>query len=153
MTAAPPGAARGMRVTISSVGIPLSMGLFFTLLVAGLKRQGSRSQGHSARLRAASRLHLRRVLGLQRAEEPARACHGLPSPPAQAANLTGRSFLPHLIRPSLVHGLSLILTCAIIMSVTVPEDRIELGKCAGMLATSFACWDTDANRPYCHRRQ
>src|ERR1019366_10154288 len=30
------GAASGMRVTFASTGMPLSMGLFFTLLVAGL---------------------------------------------------------------------------------------------------------------------
>jgi len=32
------------------------------------------------------------------------------------------------------------------MSVTVPEDRIELGKRGRILATSFACWDTECEQ-------
>ena len=87
------GAASGMRVTFAQTGLPLSMGLFFTLLVFGLNdkvpsamfhgllgpRRPARHR-HPALPRAAARLHLRCLPGRQPAPEPARA--GGPQPPS-----------------------------------------------------------------------
>ena len=124
------GAASGMRVTFSSVGMPLSMGLFFTLLVAGLNAKVPTAMfrglvAHGIPVAKATALAHVPPLGyifaaflgynpLKSLLGPAVLSH---LPPAQAADLTGRSFFPHLIGPSFVHGLSLILTFAIIMSL------------------------------------
>ena len=82
------GAASGMRVTFAQTGLPLSMGLFFTLLVFGLNDKvpsamysGLVAHGvpvvecHQAGPCTASRLHIRRFLGPQPLEEPARLQH------------------------------------------------------------------------------
>ena len=124
------GAASGMRVTFNSTGMPLSMGLFFTLLVVGLNAKvptamfrGLVAQGIPA-AKAAALSHLPPLgyifaafLGdnpLKSLLGPAVLSH---MPAAQAAKLTSRSFFPHLIGPSFVDGLSLILIVAIVMSV------------------------------------
>ncbi len=157
------GAASGMRVTFSNVGMPLSMGLFFTLLVAGLNAKvpaamfrGLVAHGIPA-AKAAALAHvpplgyifaaflgynpLKSLLG------PAVLSH---LPPAQAADLTGRSFFPHLIGPAFVHGLSLILIFAIAMSLLaavasvfrggkyIHEDDESMAQKAGLAVPSPA---------------
>jgi len=124
------GAASGMRVTFAQVGLPLSMGLFFTLLVVGLNAKvptamfrGLVAQGIPA-AKAAALSHLPPLSYIFAAflgDNPLKSLLG-PAvlshlPAAQAAKLTSRSFFPHLIGPSFVDGLSLILIVAIVMSV------------------------------------
>ncbi|MGP8161791.1 MAG: MFS transporter [Candidatus Dormibacteria bacterium] len=124
------GAASGMRVTFASTGMPLSMGLFFTLLVAGLNAKvpaamlkGLVANGIPA-AKAAALSHvpplgfvfaaflgynpLKTLLG------PAVLSH---LSAAQAAHLTSRAFFPQLIGPAFVGSLGIILTVAVVMSV------------------------------------
>ncbi len=124
------GAASGMRVTFSNAGMPLSMGLFFTLLVFGLNAKvpsamyrGLVAHGIPA-AKAAQLAHLPPLgyifaafLGynpLKSLLGPAVLSH---LAPARAADLTGRSFFPQLIGPAFKHGLVLILVFAVVMSV------------------------------------
>ena len=135
------GAASGMRVTFAQVGMPLSMGLFFTLLVFGLnsKVPGAMYQGlvaHGVPAANATQLaHLPPLgylfaafLGLNPLKSllgPAVLGH---LAPAQAAALTSRAFFPQLIGPSFKHGLVIILTFAAVMSVIAALASVLRGQ-------------------------
>jgi hypothetical protein len=110
--------------------MPLSMGLFFTLLVLGLnsKVPAAMYQGlvaHGVPAANATQLaHLPPLgylfaafLGLNPLKSllgPAVLGHLVP---AQATALTSRAFFPQLIGPPFKHGLVIILTFAAVMSV------------------------------------
>jgi hypothetical protein len=124
------GAASGMRVTFAQTGMPLSMGLFFTLLVSGLntKVPAAMLKGLVANgVPASSAAALSHVpplgyvfaafLGynpLKTLLGPAVLSH---LSAAQAANLTSRAFFPQLIGPAFVGSLSIILGFAVVMSL------------------------------------
>ena len=124
------GAASGMRVTFAQVGMPLSMGLFFTLLVFGLnaKVPTAMYQGlvaHGVPVAKAVQLSHLPPLGYIFAAflglNPLKSLLG-PSllghlAPAQASSLTSRAFFPQLIGPSFKHGLVIILAFAAAMSI------------------------------------
>jgi len=124
------GAASGMRVTFANSGMPLSMGLFFTLLVLGLnaKVPSAMYQGLVAHgvpsANAAQLAHvppLGYIFAAFLGYNPLRSLLG-PAvlghlAPAQAAALTSRSFFPQLIGPSFKSALLLILVFAVVMSV------------------------------------
>jgi MFS family permease len=124
------GAASGMRVTFASTGMPLSMGLFFTLLVGGLnsKVPAAMLKGLVANgVPASSAAALSHVpplgyvfaafLGynpLKTLLGPAVLSH---LSAAQAAHLTSRAFFPQLIGPAFVSSLGIILGVAVVMSL------------------------------------
>ena len=123
------GVASGIRVTFMNVGMPLSIGLFFTLMIVGLNQTvpptlyaGLTSNGvppavahHLAGLPAISYLFasflgynpLATLLGPLLSHLPA----------ADAARLTGQTFFPSLISGPFQHGLVLVLTFSIIASL------------------------------------
>ncbi len=124
------GAASGMRVTFAQVGMPLSMGLFFTLLVFGLnaKVPAAMYQGlvaHGVPAANATQLsHLPPLGYIFAAFLGLNPLKNLLGPvvlghlaPAQAAALTSRAFFPQLIGPSFKHGLVIILGFAVAMSL------------------------------------
>ena len=119
-----------MRVTFAQSGMPLSMGLFFTLLVIGLNSRvpaamykGLLAHGVPA-ANAAQLSHVPPLgyifaafLGLNPLKSllgPAVLNH---LAPGQAAAITGRAFFPHLIGPPFKDALMLILGFAVVMSV------------------------------------
>ena len=135
------GAASGMRVTFGNAGMPLSMGLFFTLMVIGLNDKvpvaleaGLRAHGVSAAT-AAQVSHLpplgylfASLLGynpLGKLLGPAALSH---LPARQAAILTSRSFFPSLIGAPFKHGLILILSFAVVMSLLAALASALRGK-------------------------
>jgi hypothetical protein len=123
------GVASGMRVTFMNVGMPLSIGLFFTLMIVGLNSTvppamygGLVANGvpgpvahQLAGLPPISYLFasflgynpLQTLLGPVLAHLPA----------ADAARLTGRTFFPSLISGPFQHGLVLVLTFSIVASL------------------------------------
>ena len=124
------GAASGMRVTFANAGMPLSMGLFFTLMVLGLNANvphamfvGLTHNGVPAGVAA----QVERVppLGYLFAAflgyNPLKAILGPQVlshlPAGKAAYLTGRAFFPPLIGPGFKDGLTLILVFALVMSL------------------------------------
>jgi MFS family permease len=126
------GAASGMRSVFMNSGMSLSIGFFFSLMIAGLAAtlprtlsSGLRAQGvptaiatHIASLPPVSTL-FSALLGYN----PMKSLLG-PSgtlaklPPRNVAVLTGREFFPHLISGPFHHGLIIVFSAAIALSVT-----------------------------------
>ncbi|HUN35939.1 MAG TPA: MFS transporter [Trebonia sp.] len=136
------GAASGMRSTFQNSGMSLSIGIFFSLLIAGLANTlprtlsaGLTAQGVPAAT-AAGVSHLPPVsvvfsamLGynpVQTLLGPTGALAKLPA--ANAATLTGRQFFPTLISSPFHHGLMIVFTAAAIMSVTGAIVSLMRGK-------------------------
>jgi MFS family permease len=164
------GAASGMRVTFNNAGMPLSMGIFFTLLVLGLNAKvpstmfhGLVSHGISAT--QATQLAHMPPLGYMFAAflgfNPLKSLLG-PAvlghlPAGQAAALTSRQFFPQLIGAPFRHGLVLIMILAIAMSLVaalasalrgqkfVHEDDESKAQDlrAGLVAESDVVFDVD----------
>src|SRR5260221_694671 len=126
------GAASGMRSTFQNSGMSLSIGIFFSLMIAGLAAtlprtltSGLRAQGvplnvasHVAHLPPVSTFFsallgynpMRNLLG------PSGALARLPR--HNAAVLTGKQFFPHLISGPFHHGLIIVFIAAVAMSLS-----------------------------------
>ncbi len=121
------GAASGMSATFRNSGMVLSIGLFFSLMIAGLAATlphtlyaGLVGQGLNP-TDAARISHLPPVATLFAAflgYNPMKTLLGpkLHSLSASAqANVTGRSFFPHLISDPFMHGLRIAFTASLLM--------------------------------------
>jgi MFS family permease len=126
--AAERGAASGMRATFQNSGMVLSIGLFFSLMIAGLAASlpatlgaGLRANGVPA-LTASRIAHLPPVgtlfaafLGynpIQKLLGPRVLAH---LSRAHAQTLTSKTYFPHLISGPFLHGLTIAFTAAIVM--------------------------------------
>jgi MFS family permease len=124
------GAASGARATFMNAGMVLSLGIFFSLMVAGLSSSlphtlstGLTAQGVPAGT-ATQISHLPPVATLfaaflgynpmQQLLGPS-TLHALPA--ANAQTLTGREFFPHLISGPFHDGLMVVFWLAIVMAV------------------------------------
>jgi MFS family permease len=129
--AAERGAASGMRSTFQNSGMSLSIGIFFSLMIAGLAStlprtlsSGLRAQGvpasvasHVAHLPPVSTLFsallgynpIRNLLG------PSGVLNKLPA--RNVAVLTGKRFFPNLISGPFHHGLIIVFSAAIALSL------------------------------------
>lgn len=128
--AAARGAASGMRATFQNAGMVLSMGVFFSLMIAGLAGSmpatlfsGLTAQGvPAAAARSISSLPPVGVLfaaflgynPIQHLLGPDILNH---LPASNAATLTGREFFPHLVAQPFHNGLVVVFSMAIAMSV------------------------------------
>jgi len=123
------GAASGMRATFQNSGMLLSIGLFFSLMIAGLASAlphtmttGLIAQGVPPPV--ASRVaHLPPVGSLFAAflgYNPMRTLLG-PTlntlPPARAAYITGKTFFPQLISGPFIHGLRIVFSASVVLSL------------------------------------
>ena len=126
------GAASGMRSTFQNSGMSLSIGIFFSLMIAGLANTlpktlttGLTAQGVPL-AQATSIAHLPPVstvfaamLGynpVQNLLAPTGLLHTLPA--ANVARLTGKTFFPTLISGPFHHGLMIVFTAAALMAVS-----------------------------------
>ena len=136
------GSASGMRSTFQNSGMSLSIGIFFSLMIAGLAStlpqdadRGLTAQGVPASV-ATQVSHLPPVSTMFAAllgYNPVRnllAPSGVLSrlPAHNVAVLTGRQFFPHLISAPFHHGLVIVFTAAAIMSVTGALVSLLRGK-------------------------
>jgi EmrB/QacA subfamily drug resistance transporter len=136
------GSASGMRSTFQNSGMALSIGIFFSLMIAGLASSlprtltaGLTAQGvpaavasHVSHLPPVSTLFAA-LLGynpVQNLLAPSGVLSRLPA--HNAAVLTGRQFFPHLIADAFHHGLVIVFTAAAIMSVTGALVSMLRGK-------------------------
>jgi MFS family permease len=136
------GSASGMRSTFQNSGMALSIGIFFSLMIAGLAStlprtltSGLTAQGVPASV-ATQVSHLPPVstmfaalLGYNPVQNLLAPYHVLSTLPAHnAAVLTGRQFFPNLISAPFHHGLVIVFTTAAIMSVTGALVSLLRGK-------------------------
>jgi MFS family permease len=125
------GAASGMRSVFMNSGMSLSIGFFFSLMIAGLASTlsktlsvGLRAQGvaasaaaHVASLPPVSTL-FSALLGYNPIKSMLAPTGALAKLPAHnAAVLTGKQFFPNLISGPFHHGLVIVFSAAIAMSV------------------------------------
>jgi MFS family permease len=122
------GAASGMRATFMNSGMVLSIGLFFSLMIAGLAsslpatmEQGLVANGVPAET-ASQLAHLPPVGSLFAAFLGYNPMHTLLGdkvlaslPPDRAAYITGKTFFPQLISSPFKHGLSVVFTASLLM--------------------------------------
>jgi MFS family permease len=145
MSAAPArhrGSASGMRSTFQNSGMSLSIGIFFSLMIAGLAStlprtltSGLTAQGVPVSV-ATQVSHLPPVSTMFAALLGYNPVRNLLAPsgvlaklPAHnAAVLTGKEFFPHLISAPFHHGLVIVFTAAAIMSVTGAVVSMLRGK-------------------------
>jgi MFS family permease len=136
------GSASGMRATFQNSGMSLSIGIFFSLLIAGLVNTLPKSLtaglvGQGVPLSTASGIaHLPPVstvfaamLGYNPVTTllaPTGLLTKLPS--ANLTVLTGNTFFPTLISGPLQHGLTVVLTAAAIMSAVGAVVSFFRGK-------------------------
>lgn len=123
------GVASGMRVTFMNVGLPLSIGLFFTLMILGLNAtvpsamySGLVSNGVPVPVahRLAGLPPISYLFASFLGYNPLQTLLGPvlgQLPPADAARLTGRAFFPSLISGPFQHGLVLVLSFSIVASL------------------------------------
>jgi MFS family permease len=124
------GAASGMRGTFFNAGSSLSIGIFFSLMIAGLAarlpaalRNGLLA--HHVPAAAASTVANAPPVGSLFAAflgyNPIQTLVGRQAlanlPPSDSATLTGREFFPNLISQPFHHGLVIVFSVAIAMSV------------------------------------
>ena len=132
-----------MRATFQNAGTVLSIGVFFSLMIAGLARSlpatlgagltaagraGRRGRPRSPRCRRSAALFAA-FLGVEpgaAAARPGRA--RARCPPDKAAELTGQSFFPGLISGPFHYGLVVVFTAAVVMSVIAAAVSLARGK-------------------------
>jgi MFS family permease len=125
------GAASGMRSTFQNSGTALSIGVFFTLMIAGLAStlpttltSGLQHQGvpytvahHVSTLPPVSSLFAA-ILGVNPLGHLLAASHVLSTLPAHAQQvITGREFFPHLISGPFHTGLVVVFAAAAVLSL------------------------------------
>jgi MFS family permease len=136
------GSASGMRSTFQNSGMSLSIGIFFSLMIAGLAStlprtltSGLTAQGvpaavatHVSHLPPVSTMFAA-LLGYNPIQNLLAPSHVLAHLPAHnVAVLTGRQFFPHLISAPFHHGLVIVFTAAAIMSLTGALVSLLRGK-------------------------
>ena len=122
------GAASGMRATFMNSGMVLSIGLFFSLMIAGLASSlpATMETGLTANgvppATAAQLAHLPPVGSLFAAFLGYNPMHTLlgdkvlaAMPPDKAAYVTGKTFFPQLISSPFKHGLVIAFTASLLM--------------------------------------
>ena len=124
------GQASGMRGTFFNAGSALSIGVFFSLMIAGLAaslpnalRTGltrPSCAGRRGRLRghpAAGQQSVRGLPRLQPDPDSRRSTHPRLAPAGDRSTLTGKEFFPQLISGPFHHGLVIVFSVAIGMSL------------------------------------
>ena len=123
------GVASGIRVTFMNVGMPLSIGLFFSLMIVGLNStvppalySGLTANGVPAALahRLAGLPPISYLFASFLGYNPLQTLLGpalAQLPPADAARLTGQTFFPSLIAAPFQHALVLVLGFSVAASL------------------------------------
>ena len=136
------GSASGMRSTFQNAGMSLSIGIFFSLMIAGLAStlppaltRGLHAQGVPLSI-ATQVSHLPPVstvfaalLGFNPVQHLLKSSGALSRLPARNVSvLTGRHFFPTLIGGPFHHGLVIVFTAAALMSFTGAMVSLMRGK-------------------------
>ncbi|MFG1806850.1 MFS transporter [Streptomyces sp. NPDC049040] len=135
------GAASGMRATFQNAGMVLSIGVFFSLMVAGLARSlpDTLSTGLMAQGVPATNAHevanlppvgtlFAAFLGYNPIQQLLGPDLLGKLPAADAHTLTGREFFPHLISGPFHDGLVVVFALAIVMSLVAAGASLIRGR-------------------------
>ncbi|WP_433152411.1 MFS transporter [Actinomadura nitritigenes] len=136
------GAASGMRATFMNAGMVLSIGVFFSLMIAGLSNSLPRTltgglTSHGVSPDVAAQVGrtppvgtlFAAFLGYNPIQNLLEAFHALARlAPHDAATLTGRSYFPHLIADPFHHGLVIVFSMAIAMSLIAALASLLRGR-------------------------
>jgi MFS family permease len=131
MNSVPPqhrGASSGMLATLNNVGIPLSMGIFFSLLIVGMNAFVPAAMYSGLIQHGIPGQVAQQLSGLPPVSYLFAAFLGynplgslIPSsvlntlPPAQVATITSRAFFPQLISDAFNHGLTQVMLFSMVM--------------------------------------
>jgi MFS family permease len=122
------GVASGMRATFQNAGMPISIAIFFSLMILGLSAHVPHAlqtglTANGVPTATATELAHRPAVGYLfaaflgsnplKSELGPKVLHSLS--PTQQAHITSRSFFPSLIESPFQHGLVIILTFSIVM--------------------------------------
>jgi hypothetical protein len=133
------GVASGIRVTFNNVGLPISIGLFFTLMIVGLNSTVPSAMFNGLTANGVPGALAHRLAGLPPISYLFASFLGynplqtLLGPvlgqlsAADAARLTGRSFFPSLISGPFQHGLVLVLSFSIAASLVAAAASVLRG--------------------------
>jgi EmrB/QacA subfamily drug resistance transporter len=140
------GVASGMRSTFQNAGMTLSIGLFFSIMVAGLSGSLSSSLSHGLTAAGLPPATAARVAGLPPVSvlfaaflgyNPMRSLLG-PAlntlPAARQATITGHAFFPGLISGPFHHGLSVVFTFALAVCLVAAAASWLRGGAAAQAA-------------------
>ena len=136
------GAASGMLATFQNSGFVLSIGIFFSLMIAGLSSSlpGALSKGLTSQGVPAALAHqigqtppvaslFATFLGYNPVKEllaPTGILAHLPA--ANVATLTGKEFFPHLISGPFHHGLAIVFSMAMTLLVIAAGASLLRGR-------------------------
>ncbi|PZH20958.1 MFS transporter [Streptomyces sp. NTH33] len=135
------GAASGMRATFQNAGMVLSMGVFFSLMVAGLSgtlphtlTSGLTAQGvpagaaHTVAVLPPVGVLFAAFLGYNPIQHLLGPTILAPLSPSAQAHLTGREFFPHLVAQPFHDGLVVVFSLAIAMSLAAAAASLVRGR-------------------------
>jgi MFS family permease len=136
------GAASGMRSTFQNSGMSLSIGIFFSLMIAGLAATLPRTLSAGLKAQGVPAAAARHIVSLPPVSTVFAAMlgynpvHNLLSqagalnkvPPRNLAVLTGKQFFPNLISGPFHHGLMIVFSAAALMAVTGAIVSLMRGK-------------------------
>jgi MFS family permease len=144
MNSVPPGdrgAASGMRATFFNSGFVLSIGLFFSLMIAGLASSLPRSLSSGLTAAGVPAAAAQQIAGLPPVGSlfaaflgynPMRTLLGPELlgqlPPDRAANLTGNSFFPGLIAGPFSDGLKIAFSAAAVLCLVAAVASWRIGR-------------------------
>ncbi|GAA4262065.1 MFS transporter [Dactylosporangium darangshiense] len=135
------GVASGMRATFQNAGMSLSIGVFFSLMVAGLARalpetltSGLSAQGvpQDVAARVASLPPVSTLFAAFLGSNPVEHLLGGPAlaalPPVNVATLTGHEFFPNLIAQPFHDGLVVVFGAATLMTLLAAVASASRGR-------------------------
>jgi MFS family permease len=134
------GVASGMRATLVNSGMALSIGVFFSLMIAGLAStlptqlsSGLQAHGvpHSQAEQIAGLPPVSTLFATFLGNNPVQhllggSLHRLS--PADASALTGHEFFPRLVSAPFHHGLTIVFTAAALMSLVAAVASLSRGR-------------------------
>lgn len=135
------GVASGMRSTFTNAGTMLSMGVFFSIMIAGLAQKLPQAMAkgliqHGIPVSIAHRIAelpptsslFASLLGYNPLKSllSGKVLSALPA--NQAKIITGQNFFPHLISGAFLHGLSLTFILSMLMSILAAIFSYSRGK-------------------------
>jgi MFS family permease len=162
------GSASGMRATFQNTGMVLSIGVFFSLMIAGLASTLPRTLYTGLTAQGVPSAVAHNVAGLPPVGSlfaaflgynPMQTLRGSASHAGvtsqQWATITGKSFFPHLISDPFMHGLRIAFSVSLLMSLIaaaaswlrggryIHQDDVTGDAVAGQYGIAAAGADTD----------